>query len=122
MSDTTWVTDVFAAIDRRDAAGFAAVFAPDGAFVFGNAPAVVGREAVAEAVARFFSSISALRHQLKDIWTVDGAVVVVGQVTYTRLDGTHLAVPFTDVLRRRDDRVTSWEIYIDASTLYQAAS
>lgn len=121
MSDTTWVTNVFAAIDRKDAAGFAAVFASDGAFVFGNAPSVVGREAVEEAVARFFTSINALRHQLKDVWLVEGAVVVVGNVTYTRLDGTHLAVPFTDVLRLRDQQVISWEIYIDASTLYQTA-
>jgi uncharacterized protein (TIGR02246 family) len=120
MNARSWATNLFAAIDRKDAEAFAAAFADDGRFLFANAPAAVGRASVLAAVTGFFSSIAALEHDLTDVWEVPGAVVVVGRVTYTRLDGSRLAVPFTDVLRLRDDLVTSWEIYIDASQLYQA--
>lgn len=121
MNALSWATRLFAAIDRKDAEAFAAAFAEDGTFQFANAPATVGRASVLAAVTGFFGSIASLQHALTDVWEVPGAVVVVGRVTYTRLDGSRLDVPFADVLRLRDDRVTSWQIYIDASQLYQAA-
>ncbi len=121
MTIPPWINELFAAIDRRDAEAFAAAFAEDGAFQFGNVSPVAGRDAVREMVAGFFASIAALRHELTDAWDVPGAVVVVGRVTYTRHDGSQLSVPFADVLRLRGGKVTHYQIYIDTSLLYQAA-
>ncbi len=121
MAAPAWITKLFADIDRKDADAFAGVFTADGAFQFGNVPAVAGRDAVREAVAGFFGSIAALRHELADVWEVPGAVVIVGRVTYTRHDGSQLSVPFADVLRLRDGKVSHYQIYIDTSLLYQAA-
>jgi ketosteroid isomerase-like protein len=120
MTVTTWATGLFQDIDRQDADAFASRFATEGSFQFGNVPPVKGRQAVREMVAGFFGSIAGLRHDLTDTWEVPGGVVVVGEVTYTRHDGTELRVPFTDVLRLRDDEVTHYQIYIDSSLLYQA--
>jgi hypothetical protein len=38
---TDFTRRVFALVDKRDAAGFAALFAPDGRFAFGNAELLV---------------------------------------------------------------------------------
>jgi ketosteroid isomerase-like protein len=121
MTAPAWIPRVFADIDRQDADAFAGIFTEDGAFQFGNLPPAVGREVVRATVAGFFGSIAGLRHELADAWDVPGAVVVVGRVTYTRHDGSELNVPFADVLRLRDGKVTLWQIFIDASLLYRAA-
>jgi ketosteroid isomerase-like protein len=120
MTTPAWVTSLFDDIDRKDADAFANRFAPEGSFQWGNLPLLAGREAVRATVTGFFGSIAALRHRLSDCWEVPGGVVVVGQVTYTRLDGSELSVPFADVLRLRDAEVTHYQIYIDTSLLYQA--
>ncbi len=121
MTIPAWITTLFADIDRQDAEAFAGVFHEDGTFQFGNVPPSIGRAAVRETVAGFFGSIAALSHHLTDAWEVPGAAVIVGQVTYTRHDGSQLSVPFTDVLRLRDGKVTHYQIYIDTSLLYGAA-
>src|SRR5690242_5888847 len=59
---------VFAVVDKRDAEGFAALFAPDGRFTFGNADPIVGRAAIAGAVAGFFAGIAGLRHEIRNRW------------------------------------------------------
>jgi ketosteroid isomerase-like protein len=118
MTTATWVHDLFAAIDRQDADAFASHLAEDGSFHFGNAEPVVGRAAVREAVAGFFGSIAGLAHELSDVWTVDGAVIAQGTVTYTRHDGSTLAVPFCDVFEMDGEAIACYRIYIDVSQLY----
>ncbi len=122
MLTREFATDLFRTIDRKDTEGFAALFAEDGAFRFANAPAVPGRSAVREAVGGFFQSIRALAHELRDVWIVDTTLLCRGQVTYTRHDGSTLSVPFADIITLRGDEVVEYEIYLDASQLYQPAA
>jgi hypothetical protein len=49
---TDFTEYVFAIVDKRDAQGFAALFAPEGRFVFGNADPIVGPAGIAAAVTR----------------------------------------------------------------------
>lgn len=47
---------LLSAAQARDAAGFAALFAPDGQLLFPNQPAVVGRDAIRESSEQNFSA------------------------------------------------------------------
>jgi len=117
-----WVRALFEAIDRRDPEAFASFLTEDGTFRFGSQPEVRGRAAVTEAVRGFFSTISGLSHQLARQWSGDDAVVVEGHVTYTRLDGSRVTLPFADVLETRDGKVGDYRIYIDIAPLFAPAS
>lgn len=115
-----WVNSLFAAIDRQDAEAFAGFLAEDACFIFGNLPALTGREAIREFVAGFFASIRAISHYVPDSWQSGDALTCRGEVTYTRLDGSTLTVPFANVFLMSGDRVRDYRIYADTSALYVA--
>jgi ketosteroid isomerase-like protein len=119
MSIPAWVTDLFRAIDEKDAARFAGFLTDDATFRFANAAPAVGGDAIRAAVAGFFGAIRALRHELTEVWDHPSGILVLGKVTYTRLDGSLLTVPFADVFRMRGSKVAEYDIYMDASALFQ---
>jgi ketosteroid isomerase-like protein len=118
--DRSWWERVFAIIDAGDAAGFVELFTADAQFRFGNAPAVVGREAIHAAVAAFFAAIATSRHRLLDTWNGASTAVCEGEVRYTRHDGSMLSVPFANVFNLRGDKIAAYRIYIDNSSLFGA--
>lgn len=113
--------ELFRAIDGRDAAAFASFIADDGEFRFGNAPAVVGRTAVRDYVAAFFGMIGGCSHRLHRTWQSPGTVACEGEVTYTRLDGGKVTVPFVNVFVLKGAEVASYRIYIDNSPLFSGS-
>jgi ketosteroid isomerase-like protein len=117
MSQPAWLESLFAAIDAKDADTFSSFLAEDAVFRFGNTPPAVGRPAIREAVAAFFQSISALRHTVKDLWTLPDAAVMHGEVTYTRHDGSGLTVPFANVFKLDGSVVREYLIFADVSQL-----
>ena len=113
-----WVADVFAAVDASDARRFAAAFTDDGQFRFGNAPPVIGRAAVEAAVAGFFASIHSCRHRVLRFWEGSGSCAMDGLVTYTRLDGRELTLPFANVFVLRERRIAEYLIFVDVAPLF----
>jgi ketosteroid isomerase-like protein len=113
---------LFETIDAMDADGFAAAFTPDGSFRFGNAEAVVGREAIRDSVAGFFSTIGGLHHRLTGVWTgawEHGHVrAVEAEVVYTRQDRTTTPpIPATSTLRMRGHLVQDYRVFVDLAPL-----
>ncbi len=111
--------EIFASIDRFVPEDFVQHLTEDVVFRFGNADAAVGRDAVREAVAGFFSTISGLTHHVKDMWEVADDVTVVNiDVEYRRQDGHTVYTPNIDVLRWRGDLVADWQIVIDVAPVF----
>ena len=79
MSTTT---EVFADVDRMDAKAFASHLAEDCLLRFGNADEVVGRGAIEEVIAGFFTTINGISHQIVDQWDVDNTTIVQLEATY----------------------------------------
>ena len=113
-----WLRPLFGAIDAADARGFCAYLTDDALFRFGNAPPVQGRPAIEQAVSQFFASIRRSRHQVVRVWPAAGAVALEGFVTYTRLDGSEITLPFADTMVLRGDRLAEYCIYLDIAPLY----
>lgn len=106
------------ALDRQDVSAVLALLAPDCRFQAGNAPVVVGREAIEQALAAFFPNVRAVQHTISDVFEAPERAVYRGIVTYTRPDGSSLTVPVCDVFALRPDGlVTAYCIYIDWSAL-----
>ncbi|MFN3821472.1 MAG: nuclear transport factor 2 family protein [bacterium] len=112
------IEELFNTIDRMDTPKFVQFLSPDGSFRFGNFPAVIGRADIAQTVENFFNSISGLKHTLQDVISSGDKMVVTGQVTYTRKDGSTLTVPFCNVFTLRGEEIYQYDIYIDISSLY----
>ena len=86
-------------VDRKDAAGFAAVFTDDAWMRFGSAEPVIGRQAIQNAIAQFFTMIAGLKHNMTGIWSQQDAVICEATVTYTRLDRSTVQVPAVTIFR-----------------------
>jgi ketosteroid isomerase-like protein len=121
VSGTTsddWLRDLFEAIDARDSNLFVGFLTPDARFRFGSAPSVEGADAIAEAVDGFFSSIAGCKHRLIDSWQGKDSVVVEGEVTYSRIDGSEVTVPFANVFAMDGPKIADYKIYIDNGPLF----
>ncbi len=115
---TGWLSDLFAAIDARSVDGFLEFLTDDASFRFGSAAPAEGRDAIRQALDAFFGSIEGLSHSIENVWTGTDTIACEGEVTYTRLDGNQVIIPFADVFDMRGDRIAAYKIYIDAAPLY----
>jgi ketosteroid isomerase-like protein len=109
---------IFADIDAFDPDKFVAHLTDDVIFRFGNAEPAVGRAAVREAVAGFFSTIDGLTHHILRIWDDGDVSIAQINVEYVRKDGKHVTVPNADILVYDGDLVSNWQIYIDVAPVY----
>jgi hypothetical protein len=113
---------MFQTIDSMDGRGFVNYLTPDATFRFGSNPPIAGRDAIGQAVDAFWGTISGSHHALRRTWVHPEAVIVEGEVTYTRHDGSRVAVPFVDVLGLRESLISEYLIYIDMAPLYAPRS
>jgi ketosteroid isomerase-like protein len=118
MHDQHWWNSLLATIDGKHAHDFAQFLTQDGEFRFGNQPSVHGREHVEAYVAAFFGMIGSSRHELERTWRDGDTRVCEGRVTYTRLDGSQLTVPFANVFYLRGDEIARYLIFIDNGALF----
>ncbi|HSG82472.1 MAG TPA: nuclear transport factor 2 family protein [Gemmatimonadota bacterium] len=108
---------LFAAIDSKDPDRFVSFLTDDAVFRYGSQPAVQGRQAVREYVAGFFGTLTGLSHAVHDTWERNDALVMRGDVTYTKHDGGVITVPFTNIFYLQGDRVQQYLVYADPSPL-----
>ena len=121
LPDSLWWSRLFSAIDSADAQGFVEFLSPDARFRFGNAAEVVGSAAITTAVTGFFAAIRSSKHLLLTRWGANATAGCEGEVTYTRHDGSVVTFPFANVFRLRAEKISSYHIYIDISTLFSPA-
>lgn len=125
-----WARDLYAnAVDHKDAGGFAAALTPHASLRFGNAAPVVGREAIREAIAHFFTTFAALRHESTGEWLDGDTLVLEAVVTYTRHDRKVVSVRAVTIFHLVDApepgrgaaAADECRIYVDLTPLYAPA-
>jgi len=112
------VAALFESIDRKDTAGFLSFLKPECRLCFGNMPAVTGVGEIRPFIDGFFASIDSLAHRIDAVWDVADGTVCHGVVTYTRVDGSTLSVPFANILKGDGDGIGEYLIFADTSALY----
>jgi ketosteroid isomerase-like protein len=117
-----WLRDLFHCVDAKDSDGWLEFLTPDACFRFGNAEIIQGKSAIRPAIIAFFAGILQLRHHLTEMWDHPDTVICRGEVTYTRLDGSTLTIPFANILKMEGELIRDYLIYADASELYSPSS
>ena len=112
------VAAIFADIDSFDPDKFVLNLTPDVRFRFGNADPMVGREAVRDGVAGFFSSIAGLTHHVLEVYESGDTTIARIDVEYVRQDGKHVTTPNADILVFEGGLVKDWQIYIDLAPVF----
>lgn len=116
------LAELFAAIDAKDTAAFLATLSPTAVFRFGASAPVRGKDAIASAVDGFFSSVSGIRHELKNQLRDGSLLACEGEVHYTRHDGSTITLPFADFFDFDGDLISGYRIYIEIAPLYATNS
>lgn len=116
------IHELFRTIDEMDSDKFVTFLTEDAQFRFGNAPSVIGKAAIRDAVAGFFSTIKSISHNCVNLWVVSDNVLYEGEVTYTRHDGSTLTLPFVNKFKIANDKIKDYFIYIDITPLYAPAN
>ena len=114
------VSELFAAIDRRDAQAFGQFIAEEGTFRMGSLPATVGPEATTEFVRGFFGTLSWVRHENLVTYGSGENLFIEGDVTYGLPNGTEVTVPFLNRLRVEGDKAAEYRIYLDPTPVAAA--
>lgn len=116
-SRTEFVAKLYQSVDARSVERLSSFLADEVNFQFANAPSLHGKATVLEANADFFKSIEAMSHRIDNVWSQGDDVICNGQVHYTRLDGSHFAVPFATILKLQHEQIINYLIYVDVSAL-----
>ena len=119
-----WARDLYTRVDRKDAAGFAAVFVEDGWLRFGNNDPIVGRNNIDAAIAGFFTAMLSLRHEFVRTTLHDDLLFLEASVTYTRHDQKIVTVPAMTVFTFAESggrrMAARCNIYVDLAPLFAA--
>jgi ketosteroid isomerase-like protein len=110
------------AVDRKDAAGFAAAFTEDGWLRFGNTEPITERANIEAAIAGFFSAFVSLKHEPVRTMSTGNVLFLEAIVTYLRHDGKKVSVPAMTVYEMAEMAGTPLarrcNIYIDLAPLF----
>ena len=123
MVDNEWMNRLIASIDEMDENKFCEFIAEDGEFRYGSQPAVAGRDAVREYVKKFFSGFKALSHNIHESRVLDDGqmLLMIGEVTYTRLDDSLVTIPFLNKFKMAGDLVKEYHVYADPTPVFTPA-
>lgn len=113
-----WLQGLFTAIDSKDTDQFLDHLRNDASFRFGSAPGAEGREQIEAAVNTFFDSIQSSQHTVAQLWPAENSLVCEGTVTYVRHDDSTMSLPFANVYKFIDGKISEYRIYIDIAPLY----
>jgi hypothetical protein len=117
--------DLLDEVDAERATGFALNFTQDGTFQWGNFDPMVGRCAITQFTQSFFSKVTTVKHQLDKYWRVgEQHAMTEGRVTFTKLDGKEVTVPFATVAKFTTDgtKMIHYQVYLDPSPLLSGST
>jgi hypothetical protein len=118
MKTSAWVHQLLKTVDARDANGFVSYLTEKAHLRLGNGPVVTGKDKIRETISGFFSSIKALKHVILETWAQSDVVILQGEATYTRKDGSQITLPFMNLYRMKGQLIDQYLVYVDLSPLY----
>jgi len=120
LTEQQWLKSLFISIDNKDTNAFIGHLSEDCVFRFGNMPTVSGSEAISQVVGGFFDSIKSVSHTIIESWSTAEQITCHGMVTYTRIDGGLLTVPFANIMKMKigSSLADEYLIFADTSALY----
>ena len=113
-----WIEATYEALDEKDVDAFVAQLTPGATVQFGNGAPVAGRVAIRDAFSGFFDAIGTMSHAFTSQLRVDDTLIIEAIVTFTRRDGTAVAIPAATVCELTDGKADRMQTYADVSPLF----
>jgi len=113
MQTPQWIDDLFDALDRKDVDGFCRFLTDDVAFTYASEGTIAGLEEVRGFVGDFVSGIESSDHTVLEVIQTPARAVIRGEVTYVRLDGSDLTVPFANIFELEEEGISHYQVYVD---------
>ncbi|PKB18778.1 nuclear transport factor 2 family protein [Flavobacterium sp. 5] len=115
-----WLKEAYTIIDSLDANTNHNLYAENSEVIFGNRPAVQGRENIITMFKHFWTTIEGYSHSFVSVFGQDDAFAVETVVNYTRLDATTIGIPAVTVIEMNEkNQIQSMRIFIDIAPLHQ---
>ena len=121
MDREPWIREMFAALDRGSVPALFPYLHDDVTWRFASYPVGKGRESFAAAWSAMSGQIKALEHVVHQVWSAGDSIFCRGDVSYHLTDAPTVTVPFANIFRLRDDKISEYLIYVDASAVLGAA-
>ena len=121
MSNGQWIHEMLAGLDRQGMPALFPYLEEDVLFRFGSFPPGRGRQTFADLWAAISGPIESLRHRLFETWEMGDTAICRGEVTYGLTDGRAVTVPFANVFKLRNGKISDYLIYVDASAVFGVA-
>lgn len=110
-----------AAVDRGDADDFAAWFAPDAGYRFGNGERTVGRDAVLAATNGAIDGLPWVRHTVDQVAQLGDQLFCRFTITTADLAGNEVALPCVTVIWIEGDAIVDYRVHMDLAPVFAAA-
>lgn len=121
MERETWIREMFAALDRESVPGLFPYLHDDVVWRFAGYPPGDGKDSFAEGWSAMSGRVKALEHAVQTVWCQGDAIFCHGEVSYHLRDAPTVVAPFATVFRLRDEKISEYLIYVDASAVIGAA-
>src|SRR5688572_11992608 len=112
--------DLFKDIDSMEPDAFARHLSDAVRFTFGNAETVVGRDNGRGGWAGFAKRTPGAHQDVLEKSAQGSAPIVESTVTYTRKDGTTIALPVVTIYRGEGELIEDYRIFMDVAPLFAA--
>ncbi len=121
MDRETWIREMFAALDRGSVPALFPYLHDDVKWRFASYPVGHGKDSFAAAWSAMAGRVKALEHTVHRVWSQEDTVFCHGDVRYHLLDAPPVTVPFANLFRVREGKISEYLIYVDASAVLGAA-
>jgi len=113
------VRRMFEAGESMNVKNFAAFYADDALYHFGNFPVAHGPQGIVDSSQGFLSKVKKVVHHIENIWEPEPDTLFVEMtVTYDRHDGKSFTLPCCDTVRIKDGKVKSLKIFMDIGPVF----
>lgn len=117
----TMVRAMCAQVDAGDADGFAAWFADDAVYRFGNAEPIEGRQAIRDATAGAAGAFPWLRHDVDQVAQVGDQLFCRFTIHTETPDRHEVGMPCVTVIWMEEGQIVDYRVHIDLSPAFAAA-
>lgn len=107
------------AVESNNLDEYLTYFTEDGAYIIGNNPPIIGKQAIKEFALPIMQNFSKVYHQIHNSWLLgEDTVVAELDVTYLRKDGKMFKFPCLNIIRFQDKKVREYQAFIDANPAF----
>jgi uncharacterized protein (TIGR02246 family) len=115
------VRTMCAQVDAGDADGFAAWFADDASYTFGNSDPISGPAAIRDATAGAAAAFPWLRHSVDQVAQLDDQLFCRFTIHTEAADGREVRMPCVTVIWMEHGQIVDYRVHVDLAPAFAAA-